>query len=256
MSRTCARVVLLFLTIATLALAQRGNVGGSISLKKRLHVNTLITEPGTMEVDWAGSYSISSDSLLLPTALKYTPVGRYAWWGRTEYSLSFNSYDGPASQFGQTMTLSGTCVLHDGDKLDIAIAPQVTVFLRDERGARLGATAIARFDFGRNSVGTTFGWSGATHSSPTNPAGTIDVGIGVGRRLAAGGALGHFSPHVNAGWERSTSVPRIASLLEGIEYQIVEQVAFDLSAQQVAAFGQRADRQVIFGLTINLGHLK
>lgn len=250
----CVCAGLLLLTISVVA--QSRNVGGSISLKKRLHVNTLITEPGTIEIDWAGSYSLSSDGLFLPTVIKYTPVGRHDWWGRTEYSVAFNAFDGPASRFGQTMTVTGTCVLVDGTHLDIAVAPQITAFLRDEQGARLGATAIARLDWGRNSIGTTFGWSGATHSSPTNPAGTVDIGLGMGRRLAAGGALGHFSPHLNAGWERSTGLPRIVSLLEGVEYQIVNAVAFDFSAQQVAAFGQRADRQVIFSITANLGHPK
>jgi len=250
------RALAALITLAVSAFAQRGNIGGTISLKKRLHVNTLITEPGTIEIDYASAYSFSSGGLLMPTALKYTPVGHHDWWGRTEYSLAFNSYDNQASQFGQSVTLTGTCVLRDGEKLDLAIAPQVTAFLRDERGVRAGATAIARLDVGRNSIGTTFGWSGATHSSPTNPAGTIDVGAGFGRRLAAGGALGHFSPHLNAGWERSTGVPRIASLLEGVEYQIVDQVAFDVSAQQVAATGHTPDRQVIFGITLNLGHPK
>ena len=249
------RAMLCLAILAPIAFAQRGNVGGSISLKKRLHINTLITAPGTVEIDWASAYSITSDGLLLPTAIKYTPLGHHDWWGRTEYSVSFNSYDsGPPGQFGQTMTVTGTCVLKDGDHLDIAIAPQVTKFLRDETGARLGATAIARLDIGRNSIGTTFGWSGATHSSPTNPAGTVDIGLGMGRRLAPGGFIGHFSPHVNAGWERSTGVARIASLLEGVEYQIIDQLAFDFSAQQVAAYGRRADRQVIFSVTANLGH--
>lgn len=252
--RTCAYAALLALALTPGALAQRREIGGTISLKKRLHVNTLITAPGTIEIDWASAYSFSSDGLLMPTAIKYTPAGHHDWWGRTEYSVSFNSYDSSGPQFGQTVTLTGTCVLRDGEKFDFAIAPQVTAFLQDEQGARLGATAIARWDVGRNSIGTTLGWSGATHSSPTNPAGTFDVGVGIGRRLAAGGVLGHFSPHVNAGWERSTGVPRIASLLEGMEYQMVDRVAFDVSAQQVAATGQRPDRQLIVGMTVNLGH--
>lgn len=248
-------VCLALLTFCSLVTAQpRRDAGGTISLKKRLHINTLITAPGTIEIDWASAYSFSSNGLLLPTALKYTPVGRHDWWGRTEYSLSFNAYDSGAEQFGQSATLTGTCVLKDGAVFDFAIAPQVTAFLRDERGVRAGATAIARWDVGRSSIGTTLGWSGASRSSPTNPAGTTDVGIGFGRRLAARGWLGHFSPHVNAGGERSTGVPRIGSLLEGVEYQIVDNLAFDVSALQVATTGQRPDRQVIFGLTVNLGH--
>src|SRR5450755_4918656 len=126
--------VFILLALDTGAWAQRRNVGGTISLKKRLHVNTLITEPGTVEVDWAAGYSFDSAGLLLPTAIKYTPRWHHDWWGRTEYSVSFNAYDSPAAKFGQSMTLTGTCVLHDGEKLDIAIAPQITAFLRDERG--------------------------------------------------------------------------------------------------------------------------
>ncbi len=249
------RACLLLVAVCLTAQAQRRrDAGGTLSLKKRLHVNTLIAEPGTLELDWAGAYSFTSNGLLLPTAIKYTPMGRHDWWGRTEYSLAFNSYDSGASQFGQSATLTGTCVLRDGAVFDLAIAPQVTAFLRDERGIRAGATVIARWDVGRNSVGTTFAWSGATRSSATNPAGTADVGLGFGRRLAANGWLGHFSPHINAGGERSTGVARIGSLLEGVEYQIVDSIAFDVSALQVAAFQQRPDRQIIFGLTVNLGH--
>jgi len=52
---------------------QRNN--SKISLRKRLHINTLITEPGTAEVDWSNLYSFTSTNFSMPSAIKYTPSG-------------------------------------------------------------------------------------------------------------------------------------------------------------------------------------
>ena len=43
-----------------------------VSLRKRLNVNDLITEPGTVEIDWGTLYSYSTETLTLPSALKYS----------------------------------------------------------------------------------------------------------------------------------------------------------------------------------------
>ena len=111
---------------------------------------------------------------------------------------------------------------------------------------------MAREDIGLNSMGATLGWTAATTSSSVNPAGTWDFGLGYGRRLASRGPLGRFTPHLNAGWERSTGFERIASAFAGIEYQITERVAFDATGQRVG-FSGPADRQIQVGMTINLG---
>src|SRR3989442_7935184 len=181
-----------------------GSGGSTITLRKRLHVNTLITQPGTIETEWGGLYSFSTTAFAMPAAVKYTPEGTHIYWGRTEYAVTFDTVTnnqttvGRATQFSQALTLAATAVLHDGEKLDIALAPQATFFLRDEEGARFGAVAIARYDTGKSSIGASLGWSGATHSSDSNPAGTFDLGLGFGRRLAARGWLGKFTPHLNA----------------------------------------------------------
>ena len=233
--------------------------GSNITLRKRLHVNTLITEPGTAEIDWSSLYSLSTTSFSMPSAVKYTPAGRHIIWGRTEYSLAFDSLvnadsgGGRLTEFSQSLTVAANSVLHDGEKLDIAIAPQATFFVRDESGARLGAIAIARYDTGRNSMGATVSWSGATHSSASNPAGTMDAGFGFGRRLAASGLLGKFTPHANAVWEKSTGLERVVSIFEGVEYQLTERLAFDLSGQHFSVAGGVPDHQVVFGLTFNFG---
>src|SRR5581483_908595 len=64
--------------------------GEPISLRKRVHVNTLITETGTMEIEWGGAFSTGGD-FTFPSDIKYTPEGRYIFWGRTEFSASFDS---------------------------------------------------------------------------------------------------------------------------------------------------------------------
>lgn len=239
-----------------------GGRGETITLRKRLHVNTLITEPGTAEIEWGSLFSSTTGNFTLPAALKYTPEGRHIIWGRTEYSAAFDSVsvtdvDGSQiAQFSQTITLSATSVLHDGEKLDIAVAPQALFFLRGEQGARLGAITIARYDTGRNSLGATVSWLGATHDSALNPAGTWDVGTGFGRRLAASGLAGKFTPHVNALWERSTGSERVISVFEGIEYQMTERLAFDFGGQHFGVNGNATDNQIIFGITLNVGRLR
>jgi hypothetical protein len=153
------------------------------------------------------------------------------------------------------MTVAATSVVHDGEKLDLAIAPQVSYLMRGDDGIRGGAAAIARYDAGKSSAGVTFTWTGATHPSSTNPAGTIDAGAGYGYQLKSTGPLSHLTPHTNVLWERSTGVEREVSLFEGVEYQINSKVAIDFSGQHLNVWGGQHDNQLVIGLTIGLGRL-
>src|ERR1043166_3318751 len=101
----------------------------AISLRKRHHVNPLITEPDTIDIEWGGSFS-TSGNFTLPAAFHYTPQGSHIWWGRTEFSAAFDSlaYAG-AAHFGDRASFAATCVIHDGEKLDLAVAPQTSVLL-------------------------------------------------------------------------------------------------------------------------------
>jgi hypothetical protein len=236
-----------------------GSGNAKITLRKRLHVNTLITEPGTVEVDWSNLYSLSTRNFAMPSGVRYTPEGSDILWGRTEYGLTFDTLTSAEiggsrlTQFSQGATLTATSVLHDGDNFDLAIAPQVTFFLRDESGARVGAVGIARYDRGRNSIGGTLSWSAATHTSPANPAGTFDVGGGFGRQLSGSRMLEKVTPHLNAEWEKSTGHTAAFLASEGLEYQVTERLAFDISAQHFTAAGSAPDHQIAFGMTLNLG---
>jgi hypothetical protein len=228
----------------------------AITLRKRLHVNTLITEPGTMEIEWGAAFS-TDGSFTFPTAIHYTPEGSHAWWGRTEFMASFDSLSyNEVNHFGDRISGTATCVVHDGEKLDIAIAPQATYLLRGDSGMRAGLTAIARYDVGRSSAGVTFTWTGASNPSNTNPAGTFDIGTGYGFRLKPSGALGHLTPHMNWLYEKSTGNGHQISLFEGMEYQVTDPFAIDFAVQHISLWGNQPDTQFVVGLTVSTGRLR
>ena len=235
---------------------QRGSAGG-ISLRKRLHVNTLIAEPGTAEVDWAQLYSFSNQVWTMPATLRYTPTGERLMWGRTEYSVAFDSLTNISNggrrvtQFGDNLTMSATTVVVDREKFDVAIAPHATFFLRNEAGVRLGATAIARYDAAGNSFSSTCAWSGATQASENNPARIADVGVGFGRRLGPRGLARKLTPHGNAVWEMATGHARTFSLFEGMAYEINQRISLDVSAQHFSLRGGAVDHQVVAGVTVS-----
>ncbi len=54
------------------------NHASAITLRKRLHVNPLITSPDTMEVEWG--VAVSTDgSFTLPAVIHFTPEGSHVW---------------------------------------------------------------------------------------------------------------------------------------------------------------------------------
>src|SRR5262245_3239854 len=138
-----AAICLAFLSLPKYAsarphLRRSSRVGSTAGLRKRLHINDLITEPGTAEIDWANLYSFTTSNFTMPSAMKYTPAGNSLLWGRTEYSVAFDSISsvvdaGPRTiQFSDRISLTATSVVFDSTHFDIAIAPQATAFLRDE----------------------------------------------------------------------------------------------------------------------------
>jgi hypothetical protein len=230
----------------------------SQSLRRRLHINSLITEPGTFELEWGAAYSVSG-AYFLPTALKITPSASTGFWGRTELSANFDMLSSSvdqgqrSTQFSDHLSVAATTVVYGGEKLNVALVPMASFFLRGDRGARLGASAVARVDSGLSSAGITISWTGATASSPSNPAGIFDLGGGFGRRLARSGTWARITPHGNAVYERLTGAASETSVFAGLEYQFTEKLAFDLSSQHLNLGSSSSDHQVLFGITWNLG---
>jgi hypothetical protein len=230
----------------------------SQSLRRRLHINSLITEPGTFELESGAAYSISG-AYFLPTTLKITPSTNTGFWGRTELSANFDMLSSPveegqrSTQFSDHVSVAATTVVYGGEKLNVALAPMASFFLRGDRGARLGAAAVARLDSGLNSAGVTLSWTGATASSSSNPAGIFDLGGGFGRRLASSGTWARITPHGNVVYERLTGAGGATSVFVGLEYQLTEKLAFDLSSQHLNLGSDSSDHQVLLGVTWNFG---
>ena len=267
MWRTLGAAGVFILLFATQAEARihlgrsNGTHSSSVSARKRLHVNDLIAEPGTVELDWGGLYSYTTGAVTLPSAIKFTPDGTSFYWGRTEYSVSFDSVSSAvntgtrSTQFSDRVSFAATSVVYDSEHFDIAVAPQVTALLRNDSGVRAGATTIARYDGGGNSIAATAGWSAATAASDTNPSGVWDFGGGIAHRLASMGTLARITPHANVSLEKSTGFDKTLALFGGVEYQVTERVAFDLSCQRFGVIGGGPDRQILLGLTVNLGKI-
>ena len=233
----------------------------SQSLRRRLHINSLITEPGTFELEWGAAYLVSG-AYFLPTTLKITPSANTGFWGRTELSANFDMLSSSveegqrSTQFSDHLSVAATTVVYGGEKLNVALAPTASFFLRGDRGARLGAAAVARVDSGLSSAGVTVSWTGATASSSSNPAGIFDIGGGFGRRLARSGTWARITPHGNAVYERLTGAASETSVFAGVEYQLTEKLAFDISSQHLNLGSGSSDNQVLLGITWNLGEAR
>ncbi|MBI4891459.1 MAG: hypothetical protein HY821_12605 [Acidobacteria bacterium] len=228
-----------------------------VSLRKKLHVNDLITEPGTVELDFGGLYSYTTSTFTLPSALKWTPDGDSLFWGRTEYSASFDSVasgvsaGGRNTQFSDRLTFAATSILFDSEHFDIAVAPTITAMLRNDSGVRLGATAVGRLDKSGNSLGVALSWSAATVPSDTNPAGVWDLDIGYGRQL--GRKLRRFTPHADAVLEHATGFERTLAVFGGVAYEITGRASIDAVWQRYGLVGGEPDRQFLVSFTYNFG---
>ncbi|MCC7155059.1 MAG: hypothetical protein IT161_10825 [Bryobacterales bacterium] len=230
----------------------------SLALRRRLFTSTLITPPGTGEFDFSAAGSASSPDFYFPTSLKYTPAGRDIFWGRTEFSVNFDtasSTEGDQDRnwhFSDHVTVQGATVAHNGRNFDFAIVPQVTFLTRGASGIRYGGTLIGRWDIGHNSLSTSGSWSGATTpSDQVNPAGLFDWIGGYARAIGD-----HWTVYGSFQWERATGVGPRLSVFEGIEFQPNGRWAIDFSGQHFAVAGGQTDNQIVAGVTITLGKLK
>ena len=211
------------------------------SLRRRLHVNSLITKPGTVEVE--ADYQVSDDGeWFAPAIAKFTPE---VWGSRTEFSVTSD-----LGHVANGATVQSLTSLHAGNRFNLVAGPLATFVGNGASGIRLGALTVGRFDAGPYSVGGTAVWSGATRASDGNPAGTFDWGTGGGRRWG-----NRWTVSGNFNQEKSTGVHRIDAVVEGVEFQITPSASVNVSGQhRWFGFGVR-DNQLQLALTVNLGRL-
>jgi hypothetical protein len=131
--------------------------------------DTSTTAPGTLEVEFGATGTSSFRGFFaLPTNLKYTPDVQSGPFHQAEFSFSFDAVSsmatlaGRQTNFGQTLSLVIRRPVYMGKALSLALAPRSTFFLRDEKGARLGARVLAAYSFGPNNLVANFTWTSAT----------------------------------------------------------------------------------------------
>jgi hypothetical protein len=211
----------------------------------------LITDPGSLDLEFAGLYD-TNRSFWGPATLKYTPR---AW--RTEFSAGADFVASAAddeqdrdTHFSDHVNLAATTAFRAGERFSWAVAPMAVLFLRGESGARLGGALFARYDRDPHTLSSFASWSGATRASPANPGGTFDLNFGYSRRFTRG-----WTVYSNIQWERSTGAAGFASLFEGVEYEVNDRLAFDLSAAHYS-LRNAVDHQVAFGFTYTLARAR
>jgi len=66
--------------------------GSSVTLRKRLHINDLITEPGTVEIDWAKSVFLHEFELHHAVVIEVHPLGHVVVMGPhgIQHRIRFN----------------------------------------------------------------------------------------------------------------------------------------------------------------------
>ncbi len=265
--RWLACVLLCLLAPPAHAALLDGFLGGrgtsNITLRKRLHVNTLITEPGTIEVEWDNLYSYSTGNFSMPSVIKYTPKGTSILWGRTEYSAAFDAIDSVAltgqrnTQFSDRVTFAANAVLKDGEKARYRHPASGHFLLTGRRRRASGGHRHCSLRCGPQQHGS--------HSEldrshrPIPPPTLPEPGISAeafGRRLAASGAWGHLTPHVNVVYERSTGFERTWADLRALNTRSPSELRSTLPDSATVLPAGSPDRQLVVGLTMNFGKLQ
>jgi len=125
----------------------------------------------------------------------------------------------------------------------VAFAPQASFFLRDEKGARLGATVFTAYSFGLNAVVTNFTFSNATSSSASNPAQKYELAIDVSRTLGNSGARSKTGIFSGILIEKARKQDSVVSLLQGINYRVKPNLVLDIAFRQVGLRTRNIDYQ-------------
>jgi hypothetical protein len=215
----------------------------SIGTRNRIHVNSLITEKGTVEIEAAASWSETGD-YISPILLKYAPGHRI------EYSVGFDS-----AHPGNDVTVAANTLLYDGEHWNFALGPNVTFVRHEGDGLRAGATFIARYGRGLASAGGTLSWSKATHPNNKIPSNYTSCGFGGGVRLAKEGRLSNWTVNGNITNEHASSTRPVTSLFEGLEWQVTPRLSLNFVVQQLDLRGPYRDNQSLVGLTLNVGRV-
>lgn len=219
----------------------------AIGIRNRVHVNRLITEPGTVEVEAAGDFS----GRLNPLLLKFTPAGAGLLVGRTEYSIGFDFAHSDAD-----IALAANTLIYDGARWNVSFGPALTSVRHSGDELRAGATLITRYDQGPVSLGVTAAWSKATQPSGANPADLLSLGFGVGTRLGRAGWRQRLTVSGNVLSDHASATRTVYSTFQGVEWEVTPHLSLNLITQQLDWRGSTRENITFAGLTVNFGRLR
>ena len=229
----------------------------TLSNRRRMHLQNLVTDPGTLEIEMG--VAGSGNGVTAPFTLKYTPgVGR-PFWHRTEFSVDLDAVSSLpgdlywVTQFSDPVGIAATHLLHQGKILSLYFAPQVAFLTRSDDGLRGGATAVVNTDLGAFSMAANVTWTAATSPTESNPAGDLQVGTGLVRRIGGTNENPRWTLFVNGLQENPTLGDTTYSVFEGVSYQVRRSLAVDVSVRHLNLASGRADHQVLGGITVNSG---
>ena len=217
------------------------------------------TAPGTLELQLGGSGN--REFFGLPTVFKFTPDAPQGVMSGMEFSVGFDSISRVEmgserdTRFGDRIGFAIRRALYKSGGFSFGVAPQAVFFLRDEDGARLGASAIAVYSFGPNSLVTNLVWSAATDASENNPSRQTSLIAGYSRTLGSGPRSSRAAAFAEYLQEFPTGQPSRVSLLQGISYRLRPDLVLDFSLQQSGLLATPFDLVFAAGLTYNLGRL-
>jgi hypothetical protein len=178
--------------------------------------DTTLTPAGTIELELGGAWAESTRSL--PLTLKYTP-------GRgpirtTELSLAFDLVagvvQGGARQagFGDRLTFMARHPWKLDAAWSLALAPRLSLLLRDVEGMRAGATAVAAYASGLDAVVGNLTFEAATSPSPTHTANQSDIALDYYRTLGRSGGLARWTSFAGRLHQRPDGAPTLLSLMQ------------------------------------------
>jgi hypothetical protein len=221
--------------------------------------DTSTTAPGTLELELGGSSS--GEFFGLPTTFKFTPdVGQGALHGM-EFSVGFDSISslevgrGRDTRFGDRIGFAVRRAVFESGGFSVALKPQAVVFLREEDGARLGASAIAAYSFGPNSLVTNVVWTAATDSSPNNPARQTDFIAGYSRTLGSRPRSSRAAAILEYLQEFPAEQESRVSLVQGVTYRLRPDLVLDVFILESGLAASPFDLTFGAGFTYNFGRL-
>lgn len=257
----CGRVVAVVLVCLSMApaleaaLRRRTRVVRVSRRQRRIYTNDIFTiTPGTMEMEFG--VNTGSDLTTFPTVVKYEPDTNFFLLRQTEFSFASDTMtrslpgDHPVVQFSDQQSIAVLRPVFQRETVSIAVQPQYTFFIRGNEAGRTGATLLAGWARGPNSLIGMVTWSVALRASDANPAREYDYELTYTRGLRK-----HWSALLDASWSQPSGQTHFGYLAEGILYKVSEKLTLDAALHEQDLGTGNMHPHFVGGFVYNFGRI-